>query len=162
MKRLVRAAIENSPAMNMLVIALLVLGTLSLIVMRREVFPRFELEIVLVTVPYPGASPAEVEQGICQKIEEAVQSIDGIKKLHSIAAEGSGSEGVGIFFECLCAFVVIVVDTTWEYFSGPDGVVAVGGGVGSVVGICSVYCGYSDGDVGVGYGAGGIATFFRS
>ena len=59
--------------------------------MRREVFPRFELEIVLVTVAYPGASPAEVEQGICQKIEEAVQSIDGIKKFYSVAAEGSGS-----------------------------------------------------------------------
>ena len=54
MKRLVRFAIENSPAMNMLMIAVLVLGTLSLAVMRREVFPRFELEIVLVTVPYPG------------------------------------------------------------------------------------------------------------
>ena len=91
MRRLVRAAIENSPAMNVFVIALLVLGTFSLTVMRREVFPRFELEIVLVTVPYPGASPAEVEQGICQKIEEAVQSIDGLKKVYSIAAEGSGS-----------------------------------------------------------------------
>ncbi len=91
MKRLVRFAIENTPAMNMLMIAVLVLGTLSLAMMRREVFPRFELEIVLVTVPYPGASPAEVERGICQKIEEAVQSIDGVKKLYSVSAEGSGS-----------------------------------------------------------------------
>ncbi len=91
MRRLVRAAIENSPAMNMLTIAVLVMGTLSLVVMRREIFPRFELEIVLVTVAYPGASPAEVEQGICQKIEETVQSIDGINKLYSVAAEGSGS-----------------------------------------------------------------------
>ena len=91
MRHLVRAAIANSPAMNMLTIAVLVLGAASLAVMRREVFPRFELEIVLVNVPYPGASPAEVEQGICQKIEEAVQSIDGIQKLYSMSAEGMGT-----------------------------------------------------------------------
>ena len=37
------------------------------------------------------ASPEEVEEGICQKIEEAVRSIDGIKKMTSVAKEGSGS-----------------------------------------------------------------------
>ena len=91
MKRIVRLAIENSPAMNMLMITVLVVGTISLVVMRREVFPEFELEIVLVSVPYPGASPAEVEEGICLKIEEAVQSIDGIKKMTSVASESAGS-----------------------------------------------------------------------
>ncbi len=91
MKRIVRLAIENAPAMNMLMITVLVVGTISLVVMRREVFPEFELEIVLVSVPYPGASPSEVEEGICLKIEEAVQAIDGIKKMTSVASEGAGS-----------------------------------------------------------------------
>ncbi|HAN98487.1 MAG TPA: AcrB/AcrD/AcrF family protein, partial [Planctomycetaceae bacterium] len=63
---------------------------MSLFGMRREVFPEFELEIVLVTVPYPGASPEEVEEGICQKIEEAVSAISGIRKQTSVAKEGSG------------------------------------------------------------------------
>jgi HAE1 family hydrophobic/amphiphilic exporter-1 len=58
--------------------------------MRREVFPEFDLEIVLVTVPYPGATPEEVEEGICQKIEEACRSVEGIKKITSVAQEGSG------------------------------------------------------------------------
>ncbi|MGE4000219.1 MAG: efflux RND transporter permease subunit, partial [Planctomycetaceae bacterium] len=51
----------------------------------------FELEIILITVPYPGASPEEVENGICQKIEEAVRSIDGLKKVTTVAAAGTGS-----------------------------------------------------------------------
>lgn len=91
MKSLVQWAIQNSPAMNMMMIAILVVGSLSLVLMRREVFPEFELEVILVSVPYPGASPEEVEEGICQKIEEAVQGIDNIKKVTSVAAEGSGS-----------------------------------------------------------------------
>jgi HAE1 family hydrophobic/amphiphilic exporter-1 len=88
---MVRWAIRNTPAMNTVVLAVLVVGVLSAFMLRREVFPQFELEIILVAVPYPGASPDEVESGICQKIEEAVRSVDGIKKVTSIAAEGAGN-----------------------------------------------------------------------
>jgi len=91
MKSLIRWVINNTPAMNTLMIAIIVVGAVSLQFMRREVFPEFELEIILVTVPYPGASPAEVEEGICQKIEESVRSIAGIKKLSSVAREGAGA-----------------------------------------------------------------------
>ncbi|MEM9643532.1 MAG: efflux RND transporter permease subunit [Planctomycetota bacterium] len=76
--------------MNVLMIALMAVGGFSLWGMRREVFPEFELEIVMVTVPYPGATPQDTEEAICQKIEEAIRSIDGIKKVTSIAQEGAG------------------------------------------------------------------------
>jgi HAE1 family hydrophobic/amphiphilic exporter-1 len=91
MKSLVRWAITNTPAMNTLMVAIMAVGVVSLFMMNSEVFPEFELEIIQITVPYPGASPAEVEEGICQKIEEAVQAIDGIKKLNSMSREGSGT-----------------------------------------------------------------------
>ena len=91
MRSVIKWAIHNSPAMNTLMVTVLGVGLVSLLFMRREVFPEFELEIILVSVPYPGASPDEVEEGICQKMEEAVRSIDGIKKMTSIANEGSGS-----------------------------------------------------------------------
>ncbi len=90
MRSVVRWAVENSPAVNTLMVGIMVLGAVGMMMLKREVFPQFELEIVLVTVPYPGASPEEVEQGICQKIEEAVRSIAGIKKQTSVAQEGSG------------------------------------------------------------------------
>ncbi len=91
MKSIVRWAIDNTPAMNTLLVAGLLVGLFSLLNLRREVFPEFDLEIILVTVPYPGASPEEVEDGICQKIEEAVRALDGIKKQTAVAKEGAGS-----------------------------------------------------------------------
>ena len=91
MKSLIKWAIDNTPAMNTLMAAILLVGAVSLHFLHREVFPEFELEIILVAVPYPGASPEEVEEGICQKLEEAVQTIDGIKNLHAVAREGVGN-----------------------------------------------------------------------
>ena len=91
MRRLIEGAIRNSPAMNTLMIGVLSVGLVCFALMRREIFPEFELDIVLVSVPYPGASPDEIERGICQKVEEAVQSIDGIKRMTSVAQENVGS-----------------------------------------------------------------------
>ncbi|MFP6764999.1 MAG: efflux RND transporter permease subunit, partial [Planctomycetaceae bacterium] len=91
MKSLISRAVSNAPGMNTLMVAILIIGGISLFSMRREEFPEFELEMILVSVPYPGASPEEVEEGICLKIEEAVRGLDGIKKQTSIAAEGMGS-----------------------------------------------------------------------
>ena len=91
MKELIKSSIKNAPAMNTLMVGILVLGTVCFALMRREVFPEFQLEIVLVTVPYPGASPEEIERGVCQKVEESVQEIAGIKKMTSVATENAGS-----------------------------------------------------------------------
>ncbi|HUG70158.1 MAG TPA: efflux RND transporter permease subunit [Pirellulaceae bacterium] len=90
MKAAIRWATQNSPAVNTLMVVVMLVGIGSLFLMRREVFPEFDLEIVLISVPYPGASPSEVEEGICQKLEEAVRSINGIKKQTSVAQEGGG------------------------------------------------------------------------
>ena len=57
-------------------------------------FPQFELDLVLISVPYPGASPEEVEQGVVLAIEEAVRGVDGVKELRSTAGEGVGSVSV--------------------------------------------------------------------
>lgn len=90
MRSIVKWAIQNSPAMNTLLIASLIVGSISMIIMRREVFPAFALEIVLVSVAFPGSTPEEVEEGICQKIESAVGGIEGVKKMTSVASEGNG------------------------------------------------------------------------
>lgn len=91
MKKLIAWTIDNTPAMNTLMIAIMAVGGFLLYSLNREMFPNFELEMVVVSVPYPGAAPAEVEEGICQKIEEAVSSIEGVKKINSVAREGMGS-----------------------------------------------------------------------
>lgn len=91
MKSMIAWAIRQSPAMNTLMVGILVVGVLAGVQLRREEFPQFDLEMILVSVPYPGASPEEVESGICQKIEEAIRSVDGIKKVTSVALEGAGN-----------------------------------------------------------------------
>ena len=90
MKKSLAWGIRNAPAMNTIMVAVLLTGAVSLGLMRREIFPEFELEVILIAVPYPGASPGEVEEGICQKMEEAVRPIAHIKRQISIAREGSG------------------------------------------------------------------------
>jgi len=91
MRSIIAWAIRQTPAMNTIMVAILVVGLAAGFSLRREEFPQFELEIILVAVPYPGASPEEVESGICQKIEEAIRSVEGIKKITSVAKEGSGN-----------------------------------------------------------------------
>ena len=90
MRGLIRWAISNTPAMNTLMVGIIIVGGFCVMEMRRELFPEFDLEIIFLSVPYPGASPEEVEEGICQKIEEAVQSIEGIDKIVSGAQENGG------------------------------------------------------------------------
>ena len=91
MKALVRWAVTNAPAMNIFMVMALLVGWFCTTSLNREVFPEFDLDMINISVPYPGATPDEVEDGICQKIEEAVRSVEGIKKVTSTASEGAGT-----------------------------------------------------------------------
>jgi multidrug efflux pump subunit AcrB len=81
----------NHVAANLLMIMLILGGLLTVQSIKQEVFPDVDLDMVTVQVPYLGASPAEVEEGVCVRIEEAIQGIDGIKRITSTAVENSGS-----------------------------------------------------------------------
>jgi hydrophobic/amphiphilic exporter-1 (mainly G- bacteria), HAE1 family len=90
MKSIIRWGVLNDKAMNVIVMAMALVGAYCFFQMRRETFPQFELEVIMVEVPYPGATPDDVESGICQKIEESIRAVEGIKKVTSIAREGAG------------------------------------------------------------------------
>ena len=81
----------NHVAANLLMLLIMIAGVISILTIKVEVFPEMSLDIITVTVPYRGASPAEVEQGVCLRVEEAVAAVDGIKRMTSTAAEGAGS-----------------------------------------------------------------------
>ena len=81
----------NSVAANLLMAVLLVGGLLIGLNIKQEVFPDFDMDMVKVSVAYPGASPEEVEQGIVLPVEEAIQGLEGVKEVTSVASEGSGS-----------------------------------------------------------------------
>lgn len=82
---------RNPIAANLLMILLIGGGVWSMYTVQKEVFPQFQLDIVNVSVVYPGSSPAEVEQGILLPVEEAIRGVQGIKEVTSTAREGSGS-----------------------------------------------------------------------
>lgn len=89
----------NSIAANLLMVILLAGGVWTALRMQKEVFPQFQLDVVTVSVGYPGAAPAEVEQGILQPVEEAVRGIEGIREITSTANEGSGSVSIELVSE---------------------------------------------------------------
>jgi len=91
MKKLAQWSVDNRVAVNLIMMFIIVAGLLTVVNMRREMFPQFALDMINVTVPYPGASPAEVEEGICIKIEEKIKGIENIKRTYSSSREGSGS-----------------------------------------------------------------------
>lgn len=82
---------RNTIAANLLMAVLLVGGIWTAFNIQKEVFPQFQLDIVEISVGYPGAAPEEVEQGILRPIEEAVRGVDGIHELTSQAREERGS-----------------------------------------------------------------------
>lgn len=87
---------KNTVAANVLMAILMIGGVVMMLggQIRQEVFPEVDLDLVTVSVPYPGASPEEVEQGVLLAIEEAVRGLDGVKEVRSTALESSGTVSV--------------------------------------------------------------------
>jgi len=85
---------RNPIAANLLMIILLGGGIWTVFNIQKEVFPQYQLDVVEVSVTYPGAAPAEVEQGILRPVEEAIRGVEGIKEVTSTAYEGSGDVSI--------------------------------------------------------------------
>ena len=94
MKSAVRWAIDNGPATNTIVIALLVVGAVCAGSMQREFWPYSNLDVIQVNVEYRGASPEEVAEGINQRIEESIRSVHSVRRITSVAREGRGTVSV--------------------------------------------------------------------
>ncbi len=79
----------NHVAANLLMLLFVVGGLLSATMITQEVFPSYDLDIVTVSVRYPGASPEEVEEGIVLAVEEEVRALENVERVSSVAREGS-------------------------------------------------------------------------
>ncbi|WP_395343634.1 efflux RND transporter permease subunit [Ningiella sp. W23] len=82
---------RNNVAANLLMVSIIFGGIFGIFQVQKKIFPQFIINNVVVQVPYLGAAPQEVEEGVVLKIEEAVKNLEGIKKLTSTAREGLGS-----------------------------------------------------------------------
>jgi multidrug efflux pump subunit AcrB len=93
---MIRWFTENKVASNLLMIAIMVGGVTSLPLLDREVMPGIPLDMIQIDVEYPGASPVEIEERICIRIEEAIHDLEGIKSMGSEAVDGRGGVAVEI------------------------------------------------------------------
>ncbi|GAB4367676.1 MAG: efflux RND transporter permease subunit [Acidobacteriota bacterium] len=91
MTRVIRWFVGNPVAANLILVMIVAGGLITLPTIVKEFFPDFSLDVIRVTVVYRGASPEEVERGVVIRIEEAIQDLEGIKRMTSSAAENLGT-----------------------------------------------------------------------
>jgi len=86
------AYITRHPTLaNLLMLTLLLLGLINLGSIKRETFPEFAPPYVTATVVYPGASPIEVEESLCLRMEDAVDGLGNVEEVKCDAQEGVAS-----------------------------------------------------------------------
>lgn len=86
--------VNNPVAANLLMMFFVVGGVLAAVNITQEVFPEYDLDIVNVSISYPGASPEEVEEGIILAVEEEIRALDNVERVTSVASEGKASLSV--------------------------------------------------------------------
>jgi len=91
MRGAIKWMVENHVAANLLMMLFVVGGLIRSFSIKQEVFPEVALDMIQVTVLYPGAGPEEVEDGIILKIEDNLTGVEGIKEIRSVASEGMGT-----------------------------------------------------------------------
>ncbi|NOG31885.1 efflux RND transporter permease subunit [Halomonas sp. TBZ9] len=94
--------VDHGVAPNLLMVLLIAGGLLASLSIKKELFPDFEMEIINVSISYPGATPEDIEQSILLPVEAALADVEGIDELTATANEGSGrlraelTEGINV------------------------------------------------------------------
>lgn len=90
MKSVFRFFVERPLMVNLISIFLMALGIYAIFDINREAFPNVNLDRIQIDIPYPGASPSEIERLVITPIEQEIKALDGIDTMNSIAFSGSG------------------------------------------------------------------------
>ncbi|MGE9271202.1 MAG: efflux RND transporter permease subunit, partial [Verrucomicrobiales bacterium] len=81
---------------NFLMLSVLVVGFSTWFQLKKEIFPETSIDSVAVRVPYPNATPVEVERGVCVPVEEAIADLTGIDTIRSTATQNMGTVTVEV------------------------------------------------------------------
>ena len=90
MRNLIKWFSRNNVAANFIMLLVLIAGISTWFKLKKEIFPETSTNVVSVSIPYPGATPDEVEKGICIPIEEALRDLQGVDIMRSTAANSYG------------------------------------------------------------------------
>ena len=86
---LLKFFVEHKTAANIIMILMIVVGLLSIGRLNKQFFPDFDIEVVAVTIDWPGATAEEIDQNIVQLLEPELRPISGVKKVTSKSIEGN-------------------------------------------------------------------------
>ena len=81
----------NIVAANLMMVLMLIGGAISVVSLNTQLFPNISPGTITVSVPYPGATPAETSEAIVKRAEQAVLGIEGVEKVSSRASENYGA-----------------------------------------------------------------------
>jgi len=87
---------NNTVAANLLMLMIIIGGLFAVQEVRKQMFPEVELNIISIQVPFQGAAPQEVEQGVIVRIEDAIEDVNGIEEVTSTAREGMASLSIEV------------------------------------------------------------------
>jgi len=96
MKKIITYFIKYPVAVNVIIIAFFGFGILGAISMKSSFFPLVDSQLVRISLAYPGASPAEMEEGVVLKIEDNLKGIIGVERVTSVSRENSASVNVEV------------------------------------------------------------------
>jgi HAE1 family hydrophobic/amphiphilic exporter-1 len=86
-----RFSVRNPVPVNLVMMAILLFGAWSAMSLRREFFPEVTPSRASISLPYPGASPEEVEDALAIKVEDALAELKEIDEIRTNLVEGGGS-----------------------------------------------------------------------
>jgi len=96
MRNVFAAFAKNTVFANIVLVLIFIAGFIAARSMIRENFPEFSLDMITISVAYPGADPEEVEEGISQKIEEALEGIEDIKQITTQSRENVAAVNIEV------------------------------------------------------------------
>ena len=88
MTRIIAWFASNHVAANLLMAVLVLGGLLAIPSILLKPFPDIDVDMIRVAVEYRGAAPEEAEEGVCIRIEEEIEGVDGLDTVRSTAREG--------------------------------------------------------------------------
>lgn len=96
MKKAIHWFSQNHVPANFIMLLVLLMGFITWFQIKKEVFPNIALNAVAIQVPFPNATPEEVEDGVILPIEDAIADVDGIKRVTATAMQSMGSVTVEV------------------------------------------------------------------
>ncbi|AQS94238.1 RND transporter [Polaribacter sp. BM10] len=96
MKKIITYFIKYPVAVNVMILAFIIFGAVGAISMKSSFFPLVDSQLIQISLAYPGASPAEMEEGVVLKIEDNLKGIVGVERVTSVSRENSASVNIEV------------------------------------------------------------------